>query len=121
MAEPLKLSLDLAEVEVVLTGADGEEKHWKIVELVASERNRYLNKLTNRTVIGSDGKTARIKSFDGFQADLLTLSLRDENDRLVPKDVIEGLPAKAQHALFEKARDLSGLNQDAEADVSKND
>ena len=120
MSEQMNVSLDLAEVDVVLSAKDGEEKHWKLVELLASERNKYLNKMTGRMVI-KDGKAVRIKSFDGFQADLLCVSLVDETDEPVAKDVIEALPAKTQHALFERARDLSGLNNQQETDASKND
>jgi hypothetical protein len=122
MAKQITESMDCEIVDVVLTAADGEEKHWRLVEVSAKERNRYLDKLKDRVVIGKDGQSARLKNFDGFEADLLVLSLRDEDNKPVPKDVIEALPARLQKRLFTNAQELSGLAKDDDkGDASKND
>ena len=76
--EVLNLKLQRAEVDVVLTDAGGEERRWLLRELSGSERNRYLNKMTNRVKVGAGGATS-IKTFDGFQSDLLCLCLLDES------------------------------------------
>jgi len=117
MAEVMRLSLERAEVDVVMeTGHD--EVHWKLRELDGAERNRYLNKMTKRVKIGKDGKAVGISSFDGFQADLLTICLEDEKGCPVTKEVIEALPSKTQQLLFKKAQEISGLDNE---DDSKND
>jgi hypothetical protein len=115
----MKLSLERTEVEVELEGKDGEVKRWLLRELDGSERNRYLNKMKDRVKVNKDGKGVGIKSFDGFQSALLTISLFDEHGENVTKDVIEGLPSKTQHQLFKKAQEISGLSD--EEDASKND
>lgn len=107
--EVLELSLVRAEVDVVLTDKDGETRKWLLRELSGSERNKYLNKMTNRVKVGPSGNTS-IKSFDGFQFDLLVLSLRDEEGQKIDKDTIENLPSSTQQALFEKAQQISGLD-----------
>lgn len=113
--ETLILSLQRAEVDVVLDGPDGEQKQWTLRELSGSERNKYLNKMTNRVKVGPGGATG-IKSFDGFQSDLLCLCLVDEDGKPVSKEIIEDLPSKTQQVLFDKAQKLSGLDTKKEDD-----
>jgi len=111
--ETLTLSLERKEVDVILEGPDGQEHHWLLRELSGSERNRYLNKMTHRVKMGPSGQTS-IKSFDGFQSDLLHLCLVDEEGEKVSKEVIEGLPSSSQLALFDKAQEISGLNKEGD-------
>lgn len=116
--ETLTLSLERAEVDVKLKGKDGVGHDWLLRELSGSERNRYLNKMKTRIKVGANGATS-IKSFDGFQSDLLHLCLLDEEGERVAKDVIEGLPSSSQLALFNRAQKISGL--DNEEDNEGND
>jgi len=116
--ETLELSLVRTEIDVVLTDKDGEKKKWLLRELSGAERNRYLNKMTGRVKVGSGGATS-IKSFDGFQSDLLHLCLIDEEGERVTKEVIEELPSSTQQTLFEKAQEISGL--DSKEDDEGND
>lgn len=112
--EELRVSLRRKEVPVVLEDDEGGvEKKWALRELDGTERNKYLNKMTSRVKISRDGKAVGIKSFDGFQADLLKVSLFDENDEPISVEEIEGLPSSTQQTLFEKAQELSGLDTDA--------
>lgn len=112
--EELRVSLRRKEVPVVLEDDEGGvEKKWTLRELDGTERNKYLNKMTSRVKISRDGKAVGIKSFDGFQADLLKVSLFDENDEPISVEEIEGLPSSTQQTLFEKAQELSGLDTDA--------
>lgn len=118
--ETLKLTLKLKEVPVLLEGEDGRERKCALMELVGSDRNEYLNLLTNRVKTSKDGKNIGIKSFDGFQSDLLTRCFYDEDGELFEKDEIEKMPSSTQQALFEKASELSDLNQEGKDD-EKND
>jgi len=111
MADELRLKLERKEMPVILEGPNGEEK-FTLRELSGAERNKYLNKMTNRVKMTKDGKAAGIKSFDGFQADLLKLSLFDEGDEPVSVDVIEELPSSTQQKLFDEAQKLSGLDSE---------
>jgi hypothetical protein len=113
--EVLTLSLQRVEVDVVLTGSDGVEHKWLLRELSGSERNKYLNRMTSRVKVGAGGSTT-IKSFDGFQSDLLHLCLLDGDGERVSKEIIEDLPSSTQLAIFNKAQKISGLDADKEGD-----
>ena len=76
--------------------------------------------MTSRVQMGKDGKAARIKSFDGFQADLLCISLFTEEGELATLEEVEDLPSSTQQELFEKAQEISGLDREEE-DEEKND
>ena|GEM_PF-5081293 len=117
--ELIRLKLKCKEVDVILDGPDGEEKKYTLKELSGADRNKYLNKMSSRVKIGKDGKAMGIKNFDGFQADLLRISLFDENGEAVSVEEIEALPSSTQQELFEKAQQLSGL--DNEPDSEKNE
>ena len=119
--DKMELSLDRAEIDVVLTPKDGEATRWKLVELDGKERNTYLNKMKSRVKVSADGKSAGIKDFSGFQSDLLCMSLLDESGEPIGKDVIEQLPSKTQHKLFLKAREISGLDMDDKKDGKDGD
>jgi len=109
----MRLSLRRAEVEVIVEGDNGQEKKWRMVELLGSERNRYLNKLTSRVKVTNDGKACGIKSFDGFQSDLLCICLYNEDNRLLTKEEVEALPSLTQQSLFVRAQKISGLDDKA--------
>ena len=118
MAEVLRLKAELAEVEVVLEpkDEDGEEKKFILRELIGKQRNKYMNKMTDRIRISPQGKVLGMKNFDGMQADLLSKCLYNDQDELVSVEEIEELPASTQQALFQKAQELSGLNQEQDED-----
>jgi len=110
----LRLSMRRREVPVVLFDGEGEdavERRWTIRELDGTGRNKYLDKVKDRVKIGRDGRTQGIKSFDGFQADLLKMCLRDENGERISVEEIEGLPASTQGRLFDLAQEVSGLDR----------
>lgn len=118
--EVLRLSLKLREVPVELEGENGEVKKWKIRELNGTQRNEYLNKMSSRVKMDKNGKSIGIKSFDGFQADLLSKCLYDEEGELVEAEDIESLPSNTQQKLFEKAQEISGLSVSS-GEIEKNE
>ena len=117
--ETMRLPLTRQEVTVVLEDGQGAEKRLVLRELDGAERNRYLNKMRNRVQI-QNGKATGIKSFDGFQADLLTMSLFSEDGVALLPEEIDALPSSTQQTLFEKAQRMSGLDREI-SDDSKND
>lgn len=119
-SECMRLSLVRKEVEVILEDENKQERKMVLRELTGADRNKYLNQMTSRVKIGKDGKAVGIKSFDGFQADLLGRCLYDENNELVTVEAIEELPSSTQALLFEKAQELSGLDKTNEDGEAKN-
>ena len=114
MAETLRLKLKRKEVPVVLEDEGGIEKKYTLRELSGAQRNVYLNKMKSRVKM-VDGN-ATIKDFSGFQADLLKVSLFDDEDNPVTEEEIEAMPSSTQQALFDRAQELSELNTSADSE-----
>jgi hypothetical protein len=117
--EAMELSLDLIEVPVKIAGED-----YVLVELTGKGRDAYMNNLGARMRVKEDGSPAGIKNFDGLQADLVTRCLKkikeDGTRGDITPAVIQGWPARVQTALFDRAKEISGLSDDAE-EKAKND
>ena len=75
--------------------------------------------MTSRVKVGAGGKAVGIKSFDGFQADLLKMCLFDDSGVAISTEDIEALPSSTQQELFKRAQQLSGLEDKDEEE--KND
>jgi len=121
MTEPLRLSLQLKTLPVILVGENGEERNYTITELTGRERNKYLTKMTSRVKVDKRGNIAGFKTFDGTQSDLLRMCLKDEAGEPMSVEDIEEIPSEAQEQLFKAAQELSGLNKGLDADAEKND
>jgi len=105
----LRLSAVCKEMPVVLQSPDGD-RDLVLKELIGTDRDKYMTKLVSRIRIDpKSGKAVGMKTFEGFQTELLKISLF-ENGELVSKEFIEELPASTQQVLFEKAQKLSGLD-----------
>lgn len=115
--EPLVFTLEREEIPVVI-----DSQEYVLQELDGSERDRYLNGLTNRMRVNNKGDLAGIKNFDGLQASLVAASIRLV-DGLERKPVllktVQGWPAKVVKQLFDAARELSGLDDEDEKDKEK--
>ena len=118
MAEKLEFSLERAEIEVDLTDPKtGITTTYYLIELDGKGRDAYLTNISGRLVPGKDGGAQTVKNFDGLQSALLSrvLFVQDGDKRKpVTDQTIQAWPARVQTALFEKARDMNGLNEDAE-------
>ena len=117
--DALRLSLELKQVPVVLE-KDGTERQCMLKELTGAQRNVYLGKLTSRVKVNKEGKAMGIRSFKGFQADLLAHCFYNEEDELFTVEEIEELPSSTQQMLFDTAQELSGLEVEAE-EAEKNE
>ena len=104
----LRLSLKRKKIQVILEDENGVEGKYTLSELSGTERNSYLNKMTGRVKVDKNGQMTGIKSFDGFQADLLTLSLYDDEGTKVTKDFVESLPQGYDTWVGQEGLRLSG-------------
>jgi len=116
----IRLSLDREEFPVDL----GDGKKYVLRELSGTQRDKYLNNLGGRVRTNADGKVTGMKNFDGLQANLLIRCLFEvqaEGKEVALKEAeIQKFPAKVQTALFNKAKTMSGMDDDAE-DTAGND
>lgn len=106
--ENLEFSLKLQEVPVKITESDGAVKDYTLRELDGQERDRFLDDFGNR-VKYSGTEVQGLNKYEGLQAGLLALCLRDERKELVKVEVIQKYPASVLSALFKAAQTLSKL------------
>lgn len=117
--EELRVSIVLKERPVLVTEANGEERKFVLRELTGEERDVYLSWMSKRIKF-EDGKATNITNFEGMQAELLARCLHDEENKLVPVDILQKFPASALSVLFEVAQTLNGLSIEG-AKEAKND
>ena len=91
-------------------------------ELDGKQRDAYVSKTITRVKLDKTGAT-QSANMDGFQAELIQLSLhKAADDSVYPLEVIKKWPASVQSTLYKKARLLSGLRSvDSEDESAKND
>jgi hypothetical protein len=108
--EELRLSLKGKEIKVVLETVEGSEDTFTLRELTGKTRDDYLTSNAARMRFNEDGKVTGVKSFDGLQSSLLSRCMFTETGDLVSAKIIQGFPASAVTALFEKAQELNALD-----------
>ena len=116
----IRLSLKLGTEVVELEQADDTVKTYTLRELTGEERDTYLTGVFKRMKFSPAGKSTGLSSFEGLQAMLLTLCLRDDAGELAKKADIQAYPASTQNQLFELAQKMNGLDVVAEEEA-KND
>jgi len=103
---PVDLSLELKSVPVVLGGVP-----FSLVELTGESRDKYMTEMSQRMKYDGKGKPTGLKSYNGLQAMLLTLCLRDQTGEAVKAADIQKYPSSAQNKLFEMAQEMNGLGE----------
>ena len=116
--EEIRLSLKLDFVPVVLEDENGEEIQLQLKTMTGQERDSYLDAFNKRTKV-EDGNT-QILNFKGFQSDLLSRCLFDENNEHLTASKIQGFPAVVINKLFEKANEINALDVESQQ-AAKND
>lgn len=112
----LELAAELKKLPVKI-GAN----EFELRELVGTQRDRYLNLSTARLRF-EKGRAVGINNFEGYQTELLALSLYDSNGKAVPETTLAGWPSTTLGTLYKKSRELSNLGQDdKEVEAAKND
>ena len=115
--EVLKFSLSLEEVPVELENPKtGKVDHYVLREMNGELRDKYLGFIGKKMDVNSKGDV-KMKDYDGLQANLLSrclFAVEDDGDKPVSIEVIQKFPARVQTILFEKAKEISGMDDEAE-------
>lgn len=134
MSEMLSFSLERKSVPVVLENEDTKQPEtFAIVELSGKARDDYMNVMGRKTKTTKDGSTT-IQNFEGIMSSLLARSLfpcthkktpdgilcESISDAPVPEARIQNWPSSVQKALFEVAKEISGLDTEEEDDEEGN-
>lgn len=110
--EELELDDECKTLTVKLRKKDGSLRELELRELNGEERGRYLDRVSARMKVNTQGKTTGLKTFVGLESDLLGDCLY-EDGRLMEKKEIQNLPSSTLKKLHDQARRLSGLDDEA--------
>jgi hypothetical protein len=106
--EPLRFSLRRKTRKVTLLDEHDVEKDYILRELDGAERDRWLTIMGKKMKMGTSGPTG-VQDFTGIQAELLGLSIVDEEGKKVNVPTIQSWPSSVQTALFKIVQEMSGL------------
>lgn len=110
-----ELSADQARIDDIIIRGKSETLDCYMLELMGADRSDYLNFLGSRTRYSKSGETQGVKDFSGIETRLIHKSLYDKNtEERVPLAKIESWPSTTLSKLYDMAKDLSGLGDDAE-------
>lgn len=112
---------------VIIETDDGIKHNYELREMMAAERDKWLDEFSARAKISGAGKNRKanvnVSKFDGFQADLLTKCLFLDGQPVTRKQV-QAWPVTMVSILYEEAQILNGLVAEAkeeEETSEKND
>lgn len=107
-------SLEFETYEFTLTEKDKTVTAYIMTELSGRERDRYMTSMANN--MDMKGPTPRLKSFEGLQANLLTLCVRynsgPKTGQLVSMQDAQNWPSRVQKQLHDRAQKMNGLEAD---------
>lgn len=100
---------------------DGVDVNYELREMMAGERDKYLDQLSKRIRLDATGKPCGIQKFEGMHAELLSRCMFKGGDTTpVPMDTVQKWPATVVAELFKEAQKLNRLTEDEKADPAKN-
>jgi len=100
---------DLTIKEVPVVFPDG--KHYTLREANGKAATDHRNAIMASTIFGPDGKVVGIKSLASVEAAFIAACLWDDKERNPTAAYIQTWPARVQKQLYEKAKDLSDMNE----------
>lgn len=119
--EVLRFSLALETIDVELESPEtGDVTKYILREMDGSARDSYLSFIGKRMKANESGDST-VTNFDGLQANMLHSCLFRINDDgkevTVPTGTIQKFPSRVIGALFEKAKAISGMDDEAEEEA----
>jgi len=112
-----RFTLVRKEKKVELEKLDGAIAELIVREITGKGRGIYMSLIASKVRLGPDGKPTGLKDMSGLHSKLLEMSLFDENDKAISAKEIAEYPAATTMGLFAIAKEVSGLNEDAEEEV----
>ena len=116
--EVMTFSLALAEVDVQLENPEtGKVDTYILREMDGTSRDQYLSFVGGRM---SGDEAGKISNFEGIQANLLhacIFKVVGDKETRVPIGTIQKFPSRIVTALFDKAKEISGMDDEAEEEA----
>jgi len=117
--EVMSFSLALAEVDVELENPEtGKVDKYILREMDGTSRDTYLSFVGKR--MSGDVGSGKISNFEGIQANLLhacIFKIDGDKETRVPIGTIQKFPSRIVNALFDKAKEISGMDDEAEEEA----
>ncbi len=109
---PPKFSLKRRSIPVPIDTDDGVHEY-QLREMVAADRDKWMDLLSSRMIRDKDGKpTEHISKYDQMQATLISMCLFDKDGKPVEIKTIQSWPGGMVQDLFLEARKINGLEVD---------
>lgn len=110
------LSFDLAVVSIpVKVGG----KQYTMKEASSGTATAYKNMVINNTKMGPDGKPQSMKNVADAEPFLVSKCLWDSNNKNPDLYEVREWPSRVTTQLFEKIKEISGMDQDDEMDADE--
>ena len=110
--DPLRFDTFELHQETVYLG----DREYTLREASSGAATRYRNALLECATIGPDGKPSKLSGMASVEPLLVSLCLFDPEGKLVPLKVVEELPARIVKSLFNRIKEISDLDEEAEDD-----
>lgn len=108
--------MDFGDLEEVTIPVHVKGEAYTLREASGRAAGKYRNACLECTTIGPDGKPTGFHNVADVEPLLVSLCLFDENGRNVPQARIEQWPSRVQKALFNKAKEISDLDEGISAE-----
>ena len=105
----MKFTTTIKSVSVELEN-NGAVVEYRLIEMTAAVRDRYMDSVSQRMRIDKDGKPLGVLRFDGMQADLLSHTMQTKDGKAVTKEVIQSWPSSTVSGLFAESQKLNLLS-----------
>lgn len=104
---PLEFDLTPTTVPVRISGAD-----YVLKEASGAVATTWRNSVFRSTKVDANGRPSSYEGIAEAEPLLVSLCLHDANGKLVPIQTVKSWPARIQKSLFEKAKEISGLDEE---------
>lgn len=112
--DPMKFDLD----EVVIPVSVGD-KEYVLREASGQAAVTWRNAIFSKTKLGPDGKPIGFGAMAEIEPLLVSLCLYNGDGRNVPEQEVRKWPARIQKALFERAKDISDLDEEDDSNLEE--
>jgi hypothetical protein len=107
-------SFDFSSLERVNIPVTVGDQQYILKEASGGAAKAYRNALMACMVLGPEGKPIKLSGLASVEPLLVSLCLVDSKGRPVDQKTVESWPARIVKVLFEKAKEISGLTEEAE-------
>ena len=115
----LRLSPVKKSVPVEMDMGNGNVLLYSVKEFTGAQREAFFEKQAKKIVTGPDGEVKEVKDYKGMYSTLLSYTVYDSDDKLVPEATIQEWPDSVQKALVEVAQEVCNMKKKEDEEPKK--